>query len=125
SAAGSASSTQPGRSADTLVAHSAHAAALPPPRRGASVKASVLSLDDRLERLDIEFLLCHQLLQPAVLFLESLHALYFTDAQATVLRLPAVARLLADAMLPAHLADLQTAFLLAQDRGDLLGSVPL
>src|SRR4029453_12293707 len=63
------------------------------------------------------------MLQLSVLVLQLLQLLGFTAVHPTVLRLPAVVRLLRDPVLPAQLRCCQSCLALLQDRDDLLFAV--
>jgi hypothetical protein len=76
--------------------------------------------DDRLQRLDVERLLRHDLLQPPVLILQLLQSLHLAQLHAAVLGFPAVVRLLGDAVRANQVGDLPPGFALADDRQDLL-----
>src|SRR4030095_16588433 len=65
----------------------------------------------------------HHMLQLSVLVLQLLQLLGFTAVHPTVLRLPAVVRLLRDPVLPAQLRCCQSCLALLQDRDDLLFAV--
>jgi hypothetical protein len=79
-----------------------------------------LFCDDRLERLDIERLLGHDLFQPTVLVFDLFQPLHLAELHAAVLRFPAVVRLLGNPMRPTQVGDFPTGFALFDDRQDLL-----
>src|SRR5207302_607221 len=86
SAADSARSPCSARSRDTLVADSCRASAATPPPR-AERWGLPLFCDDRLQCLDVERLLGHNVLQPPVLVLDLLQPLQLTELHPAVLRL--------------------------------------
>src|SRR5262245_4692407 len=74
----------------------------------------------RFQRLDVERLLGDDVLEPAILVLELLHALQFAQLHAAVLRFPAVVRLLGDPVRATQVGHLPTSFAFLDDRQDLL-----
>src|SRR5439155_17725617 len=83
-------------------------------------QALLLFCQHRPQRLDVQRLVGHHLLQPPVLILQLPQPSRFTDFQPAVLRLPAVVRLIADLVLPADLPHRQTRFHFLQNPNDLL-----
>jgi hypothetical protein len=73
-----------------------------------------------LEHLDVERLLGDDLFQAAVLILDLLQPLHFTELHRAVLCLPAVVRLLGDPVRAAQVRHLAAGFAFLDDRQDLL-----
>jgi integrase-like protein len=91
--------------------------ATPPPR--AERWGLPLFCDDRLERLDVEGLLGHDVLQPAVLILELLQPLQLNELHPAVLRFSPVVRLLGNAMRATQVRDFLPCLALFHDRQNL------
>src|SRR5262249_42719099 len=81
--------------------------------------------DEILQRLVVQREICDQAFQPAILMLELPQPAGLVDLEATVLGLPAVERLLADALPSAELGGLPARLGLFQDPDDLLFREPL
>src|SRR5688572_5874333 len=91
-------------------------AATPPPR--AERWGSPFFCNHRFERLDVQRLLCDDLLKSAILVLELLQPLHFAQLHSAVLGLPAVIGLLGDPMRPAHVRHFAAGFAFLHDRQD-------
>src|ERR1700736_612522 len=92
-------------------------ASRPPPR--AEPWASELFSQHRLQCLNVQRLLRHHLLQPPVFFFQAPQPTSFIHLQATILRLPAVVRLVADPVLPTDLLDRHPGFSFLQNPNNL------
>src|SRR5262249_24841914 len=81
--------------------------------------------DESKQRLVVQSEICDQTFQPGILMLELPQPAGLVDLEATVLGLPAVERLLGEAVPPAELGGLPARLGLFQDSDDLLFREPL